>query len=803
MTSFTGFTSDEYQLLKDLIAQAKDLPAAPSAPTAGVFDGLKEIIQSVVQGIVDGATTAIKTTVNNVTNTVSGFVTNAVTDLKTKIDTVVDDVVEGVTGTFNDIWETIKDLIGDLVGKIQDVINAVKGIATDISNALSNALSGIAQNIKDVIKSTIASAAGFVDDAINTVSGWIEGVVNRIVEGYNSLKETVKNWIDTTYQSIKETVENIVNSLKETYTTVKETIEDKIQKLLTWIGQVKDDIVTWFNGVKSALANWLATVVMPKIQSTIDGAKTLVELGQTVWGFIAAGDYQKAFDVVDGFAKGLGIPAPVKTIQAIISTISYFYLSIQLQFVPMQVRAQKLANINLGLDPISIDAAAQGYFKGATSLSGYFENARLGGVTQERAKVALEATRPLPTPGQVQEAFLRGEIDLSEHDKLLTGYGFTKENIDLIKSLYLLIPGPSDLIRMAVREAFTPEIAEKFGQYEDYPVAFTQWAEKQGITKDWAERYWAAHWELPSPSMGFEMLHRGIIENQELTLLLRALDIMPYWRERLIKLSYNPLTRVDVRRMYQFGVIDENQVKRSYLDLGYDDEKASWLTEFTKRYSAPEDQTELDTFKAMAKTTYSQAYKRKIISREEYTAFLLSLKYHPDDVELLIQLDDFAMLQDDKLFNLNDVRKDMRKLILNGYNEGLLEVSLAKSMLIDLGYDDNESEVELSVIDYNRSLLIKSMVVDAMHEQFTGFIIDEVQLHEVMGMFNFSGLEIDKLVETWNIEKAFRTKRPSLTDIRRFYTQGLITLDDFLNELRGQGYHERYIDLYSRSLQTT
>ncbi|GAH93918.1 unnamed protein product, partial [marine sediment metagenome] len=43
------------------------------------------------------------------------------------------------------------------------------------------------------------------------------------------------------------------------------------------------------------------------------------------------------------------------------------------------------------------------------------------------------------------------------------------------------------------------------------------------------------HWSLPSPSQGFEMLHRGVIDEAELNMLLRALDIMPFWREKLTK----------------------------------------------------------------------------------------------------------------------------------------------------------------------------------------------------------------------------------------------------------------------------
>ncbi|GAH07016.1 unnamed protein product, partial [marine sediment metagenome] len=74
--------------------------------------------------------------------------------------------------------------------------------------------------------------------------------------------------------------------------------------------------------------------------------------------------------------------------------------------------------------------------------------------------------------------------------------------------------------------------------YEDYPKPLETWAAKKGLSKEWSQRYWAAHWSLPSASQGFEMLHRGIINQSDLNMLLRALDVMPFWREKLTGIAY-------------------------------------------------------------------------------------------------------------------------------------------------------------------------------------------------------------------------------------------------------------------------
>ncbi|GAI59226.1 unnamed protein product, partial [marine sediment metagenome] len=45
----------------------------------------------------------------------------------------------------------------------------------------------------------------------------------------------------------------------------------------------------------------------------------------------------------------------------------------------------------------------------------------------------------------------------------------------LYKELAYQIPPVADIITMAVREAFTPDIAARFGQYQDFPSELEEW----------------------------------------------------------------------------------------------------------------------------------------------------------------------------------------------------------------------------------------------------------------------------------------------------------------------------------------
>jgi len=256
------------------------------------------------------------------------------------------------------------------------------------------------------------------------------------------------------------------------------------------------------------------------------------------------------------------------------------------------------------------------------------------GYNEDRANKILTSSLSLISPDMIRMLYLRGEIDEATHDKLLASHGFPDEHIAYTKKLYEIIPPVSDIITMAVREAFSPEIAERFGQYEDFPEEFAEWAEKQGLTREWALRYWAAHWALPSVMQGYEMLHRGIITEEELKLLMRALDIMPFWRDKLIQMSYSPFTRVDVRRMYRDGVIDREDVKRTYLDLGYDDWHAEKLTEWTITEALSEE-------RKLCRSLIEGLYRRRIFTREEAKEALIAVKYREEVAEAILAKVDY------------------------------------------------------------------------------------------------------------------------------------------------------------------
>ena len=242
-----------------------------------------------------------------------------------------------------------------------------------------------------------------------------------------------------------------------------------------------------------------------------------------------------------------------------------------------------------------------------------------------------DAVRTKPNTQDIIAYQLRQDPSLNKLEHELRRIGIHDEYTSLYKELAYPIPPVQDIITMAVREAFSPEVANRFGQYEDFPQDLEYWSERKGISKEWAERYWASHWSLPSVTQGFEMLHRGIITEDELKTLLRALDVMPFWRDRLIELSYKPLTRVDVRRMYKEGVLTEQEVVKAYLDIGYNEDNAKRMALFTVRQT-------LSSQAKFSSTDVIRAYTKFVIDRNDATGLLRELGIRSEDANYMINL---------------------------------------------------------------------------------------------------------------------------------------------------------------------
>ncbi|GAH58261.1 unnamed protein product, partial [marine sediment metagenome] len=276
---------------------------------------------------------------------------------------------------------------------------------------------------------------------------------------------------------------------------------------------------------------------------------------------------------------------------------------------------------------IPVGDAIRSRYRGIIDDATFKHELRLQGIAENRADILYQASELLLNGVELITLYRRGNISLPELLERGNNLGWSDKGVTDLLDVTQVYPSAGDVIAFAVREVYSPEIAEAFGQFEGVEEVIAKASadiRATGMSEATFTKYWAAHWALPSVMQGYEMLHRDVIESPDLDRLMVALDIMPYWRDKLKAISYAPYTRVDVRRMHKLGILTDNEILRAYMDLGYDEEKAKGMSEFTIRYNfEPEaaEMTESDTQVAkerdLTKTDVLNGFRDALIEESE------------------------------------------------------------------------------------------------------------------------------------------------------------------------------------------
>lgn len=427
------------------------------------------------------------------------------------------------------------------------------------------------------------------------------------------------------------------------------------------------------------------------------------------------------------------------------------------------------------------------------------------GWTDQRIAIMMKANERQLDPSQVIQLYLRGEISKQQADIQLYQAWVSLETADQLYKLANVIPNVGDLISMAVREAWDDSTSAQFQYDTELPAEAASWAAKQGLSQDWFKRYWRAHWQLPSVGQGYEMLHRlrpGTTSTpftmDDMKRLMKTADYPVFFRDRMIAVSYSPYTRVDVRRMYGLGVLTAEQVKAAYMDLGYDEEHAQNLADFTVKYEDDDGGSKRKTQQELTSSLLEQAYRKGIITMGEFKDKLKELRYLADDIETITNLAEFKRQLDLVPYEYSDYQGALKNSILAAYEDHQLDKSTAKSMLVQISYTSQDAEWMIAVSDFDRLQADRAGKIANLKE---GYVSRELTRQEVisgLGSVNVSGSEQSNLLGLWDNLRDTRTGKLTQAQYKSALDLGVITLDQYLEELRGLGLSEKSVTLMGK-----
>lgn len=730
----------------------------------------------------------ITTTVNQAIQQTAQVASATHTQFMASATTSIADVLKRVSGAVDDTYSSVKGSATDAIEAVANTTDSLaRSISAAVERALSSAVSTISKTVDSIttkIGSALGSAVDSLTSSISSVIDSVRGIVSKVgdtlVSVVSTIQDTVKGAVDAVSQTAKAIVNQVsayigdaIDGVKAVYEATVKSVTDTAESVVAGANKIYAGISSGIDGAITALTD-AASGAITSVSKALDslqgavqtGIAGLADVGKSTWQFIhedidswvgdkiasgvnslLAGVNQLMQDIVTNVLRSFGVPdgqaskigatfakafALNPVFGAIAALVVPIYIAMQVVSVPGQMVAQRLGQ-DMALDyPIALETSSdlqEMLRQGVTTVEHSLETLRKSGFSADAAQRVIDIRRRIPEIGIIQTWYLREFISADQATSLLSKLGFAAEDVHSLLQMSFFIPPVQDLITMAVREVFSPAIAEQFGQFQDFPPEFAALAKQQGVSEEWAKNYWAAHWSLPSLSMGYEMLHRRVIDKEELNVLLRAQDVMPYWRDKLVEISYNPLTRVDVRRMHKLGVLTDDEVYNSYLDNGYSPTNAARLRDFTILANKP------------TKTAVPA-----------------------------------------------DLTKLSGDMVIRLYSEGTIPRIAAADLLHKLGVGELAAQVYLEHADLVVHLAERKANTELVLEQAKAGILTYDQAQDRFAHLGLTSTETIKALTQLNKIRATQTQLPSRADLDKFIKNDLLTDAEYLATMQLNGY---------------
>ena len=348
---------------------------------------------------------------------------------------------------------------------------------------------------------------------------------------------------------------------------------------------------------------------------------------------------------------------------------------------------------------------------------------------------------------------------------------------DIMELRYQLL-GASDYIRFAVRDVYDAAARQKLTLDQDFPPGLAPKLVALGYSDQDAKDAWAAHWELPSPTQVYEMLHRGKLpDGVTVEDYLKSADYAPIWRQSLVDISYNPITRTDAKRMYKLRG-DFDALVANFRNNGYNEQDSKDLAEFTREDVSLETRQEKELLVGPVKNKALAMYQSRRISAAELRSTLLQLKYPEEIVSRFIADIDFV--------RESDRRDDVAAAVKGSYIKALRSKDDTVAILTKTGYTDEGIAEVMESWDILREAtelqphqeVTRDLTKAEILQAFSDDIYDEDQTRGAISALGYDEAETNAIVQRIVLQKARKVLADEVAVIHEEVLQGRATFDE-------------------------
>jgi len=340
----------------------------------------------------------------------------------------------------------------------------------------------------------------------------------------------------------------------------------------------------------------------------------------------------------------------------------------------------------------------------------------------------------IPGVAELTRMVWKGLISEGGFADALRAQGVREDFVEPYVAMIPALPGPGDLITMAVREVFTrPELQAEF------PAEFGAYMALQGYAEIWARYYWAAHWVLVPVGQLYEMYHRGLISRAVLAEQLKYHDFTAEWRENLMAISWRLPGAIDARWMFRWGLLDVAGLEDLLVRDGLDPE---WAPRVAQAVAKNQFMADLNRLRDNLKSDYVRGY----IAEAQLRASLEALGYPATWITFHIR---DALEDGERRF-----RDDQVDALVDGYLKDLVTDAELEERLAGVLVRPEALEMELErayIRKYRTPKAVEPekvpvLPVSTLLRAFREEVVDEARLREELEARGYAPEDVELMI---------------------------------------------------------
>lgn len=441
--------------------------------------------------------------------------------------------------------------------------------------------------------------------------------------------------------------------------------------------------------------------------------------------------------------------------------------------------------------------AAAAEAKGLSGPPNWHDEARKGGIDQNRFDALVDIRRPRPTSADVVEMLNRAQVDHARAMDLMRINGYTDRDADALLGLRHFVLSPQDLAAMWNRDIVDDtegaRLAAKSGMdVQDWrrmtllggePPDLTSiiWAWRRGIIteadvdralvqgpirKEWIPVIKALQEEPLSPQEAASAVTQGHLTLQAGQAKAALSGVTPEDFATIVSNSGRPPGIDFASEAYNRGLIDDAMWERMFLASAIKNEYIPVMRAMRTNQIPAE--------------TVRMMYRLGVYPRDAAISTLTGHGYTQVDAAAMIALEDVRKTEGTKDLSASQV--------VTLYADELITRDMAVDMLRSAGYDDQEAEWRVAMADVDRMRRYVNAVISKVR---SAYVNSRIPVNEAIMLLDGAGVsptQRDSLIDLWDIERDTVSAQLTTAQIQAALRKDFLDSAGAYDRFRGRGY---------------